>query len=343
LAVGLVSPLLFVAAGDHGVIYRIPQPVVEIRDLPAYEIPVYDLSAGQLAGVRGVSGVTEVRQGAGGAVIVFQPCGKRPWEERYRWQKGAEQLLKQAPFRAAFETMSVKDCRLTGPRADAAFPEPLATFNVTITFRNRAQLLLCGYAGAEPGVIEHEMMRDFIGARMWTRSLGGGTALVARVPAGDIAVWKVSRQLFARLEGRYDEALLAACVRRFGSQTQARSGFSAQRWASVEIGLRIQQLERAAEWERKGKGEFVWRFAPYLTDQFPDLFSRFGMIDLCDPPGKTQRWLRDVRKFLLSNRMHFRYDPDAWGFVLLGGSRSGMRAPPIVPVQYRDPKIYGKM
>jgi hypothetical protein len=102
----------------------------------------------------------------------------------------------------------------------------------------------------------------------------------------------------------------------------------------------VEQLGRALQWERQGKGECVWRFAPYLTDQFPDVFARFGTVDLNDPQAKTVKWLRDVQAFLQVNQMKFRYDPEAWGFIL-PGQRPDAVAPPLIPPQYRNPVIYG--
>ena len=333
LAIGLSCPLLF---GSQG-LNKFPRPVLEIPDLPPYEIPVCDLSTEQLNDVSGVKGVREVRSAGSGAVIVFAPFGDPVWKDKYKWQAG-DSLFKRGPFRNSFGGVKVKDCRRLPPRDDAGFQEPLASFNCRITFANRVRLTLRGYAAPGQGEIEHEMMRDLVGARVAPKQVGSRSVWVARVPSGQIAVWKINRQLFARLEGRWDEALLAACLNRFGSQSGTGTTFNAQDWASVEIGLRLRQLQQAAKWQKQGKGKIVWRYVPYLTDQFPDVFGAYGMVGLRDSDKKTEKWVAQVSSFLMANRSNFRYDPNMWGFVLQSTKSTG---PTKIPPQFRDPQVYG--
>lgn len=321
MAVLVFSNSILLAADGEGALHTIPLPVERVDPLPTFRIPILDHSRQNLRPAAGES----VRIGDTGSEILFQPFSAEPWTEEYRWRKGAERIFQVAPFRTDFGAVPVKECRLAVPRDDAAVPEPRAAVGIEITFktgdRSRTRLQLRGYPTGDVGLLDHEMVRDAIGMERKVCRAGDGHVLVAQASGQTIAVWRVNHQFYAQLHGSWTEELLAACVRRFGSQTSATCQVDVQRWIEDEIKLRVEQLDRAKRWQRECRGECVWVLAPYLTDQFPDVFQRFGVIAPCDSNENIQKWLQGVRDFLWANRANFQYAPERWGFVLKGHDR----------------------
>jgi len=319
-------------AEQHSRLFHVSTPIEQIDPLPAFEIPIRDLDVSQL---QHVPGVRAVQPENGGGTIVFFPFSAKPWTDGYKWAKGADRLAKTAPFRTAIGGLSVKDARLIVPCTDGAYPEPRATLGIQMLFqaqgRNAPVLQLRGYAAAWPGMIEHEMRRDLMGLQRNPRLSVDGAAIGTNAMGDQVAVWKVNRQFYAHLECGWNDEFLAACIRRFGSQTPADFRMDRQNWVEEEIRLRVQQLDRAYRWQQSGKGNCVWLFTPYLTDQFPDLFRRFGAIDPNDNAVRTEKWFQEVRGFLWANRSNFTYSEEHWGFVLTGPDRFDASRPPALP------------
>jgi hypothetical protein len=243
--------------------------------------------------------VQEVR--ADGQVVFHAGCSKVG-----EWESGAREL--------AAQLLPGGSARLEGSRGDAVCSDTLP--NVTVRARlcgggKTAEFVLRGYAGAWPGLIEHEMLRDLVGLPLRVERLSGRIVVVGEGRGGLCVAWTVNEQFFACAYGVTDLRQVAPYLNRFGSAVTSAYRPNLPQWLEREIQWRLAQLERLAP----ANGKALWLEVPYLTDLFPELFERFGVVGPETTRAETLAWLRQVRQFLEAQRGRFRYSEERWGFV----------------------------
>jgi len=291
--------------------FRLPEVPL---DAGPFVLRLADLASSEVEGLRQVEGVQEVNAETGR--VVFQPFRGKAG----RWVKGAEKIAEymQPGSRAA--------ARFIAPRDDAVCADALPGLSLQLTFpdaskKYEASVNLRGYAGAWPGLAEHEMLRDLIGYPARVEALGGGYVVAGRTRQGPCVVWPVNEQFFVCAYHVADLPRLAPYVRRFGSALPEDYRPNQERWVENEIRWRLAQLDRACP--DGAKDQWLWAYAPFLTDVFPDVFNHFGAVAPQATAAESQEWLRKTREFLMANRSNFRYSEAWWGYVPSG--TSGLR------------------
>jgi hypothetical protein len=290
-------------------------------DAGPFVLRMADLTSSEEEGLRQVQGIQEVNAETGR--VVFQPFrGKAD-----RWVNGAEQIA------AYLQLGSRAEARFIAPRDDAVCADLLPGLHLRVTFPENsgtdrtsclspkfpASVDLRGYAGAWPGLAEHEMLRDLLGHPARVEALGGGYVVAGRTRQGPCVAWPVNEQSFVCAYHVTDLQRLAPYMSRFGSMLPRDYRPNQERWVENEIRWRLAQFDRACP--AGAKDQWLWVYAPYLTDVFPEVFSRFGAVWPETTPAESREWLRKTREFLMANRNSFRSWDGQWGDAPNGMSR----------------------